>query len=157
MTDIKSIELRKYLCFSLYLKYINWDILRGVFDGDGCLTYDSRKNGSWRFSITSASDVFIQQISNFLQSYDLHPLVYKEGNYYIIHIGKLSEIYFIFQHLYKDSSYFLKRKYEKFCPLVEKFTRQDFVNSVKGRENHKTEPSPCREGAETLNETPTEI
>ena len=97
------------------------------------------------------------QISNFLQLYDLHPLVYKEGNYYTIHIGKLSEIYFIFQHLYKDSSYFLKRKYEKFCPLVEKFTRQDSVNSVKGRENHKTEPSSYREGAETLNGTPTEI
>ena len=59
--------------------------------------------------------------------------------------------------LYKDSSYFLKRKYEKFCPLVEKFTRQDSVNSVKGRENHKTEPSSYREGAETLNGTPTEI
>lgn len=32
--------------FTIELKYINWNVLLGVFDGDGCLTYDKRKGGS---------------------------------------------------------------------------------------------------------------
>lgn len=32
--------------YTLKLKYINWNVLRGVFDGDGCLVVDSRKNKS---------------------------------------------------------------------------------------------------------------
>lgn len=29
-----------------------------------------------------------------------------------------------YSNMYKDSSYYLERKYDKFCPLVEKFTRE---------------------------------
>ena len=32
--------------YTLKLKYINWNVLRGVFDGDGCLVMDPRKNKS---------------------------------------------------------------------------------------------------------------
>lgn len=122
--------------FSLKLKYINWNIILGVFDGDGCLKYDKRKQGSWRFSITSGSIDFIEQLKDFLIKEGLNPLIYKENNYYTISIGKLSELYYIYQHLYKESSYYLKRKYDKFCPLVEKFTRENSVNSVKERGNY---------------------
>lgn len=56
--------------------------------------------------------------------------------------------------MYKDSSYFLKRKYEKFGPLLEKFSKCNSVNSVNERENSKTEPSLLQEGAETRNGEP---
>ena len=49
---------------------------------------------------------------------------------------------------------FLKRKYDKFCPIVEKFTNSNSVNSVKEMENYKTEPSLKEEGAETRNGVP---
>lgn len=121
---------------TLKLKYLNWDVLLGVFDGDGCLAMDKRKSGSWRFSITSGSIDFITQIKEFLEQENLHPLIYKERNYYTISVGKISEIFYIYEHLYKNSSYFLKRKYDKFCPLVEKFIRRNSVNSVKEMENY---------------------
>ena len=78
----------------------------------------------------------------------------KEKNYYNIIIERLSELYYIYTNIYKDSSYFLRRKYEKFWPLIKKFISKHSVNSVKGREYHKTEPSPLWEGAETRNGEP---
>ena len=58
--------------------------------------------------------------------------------------------------MYKNASYFLKRKYDKFGPLVEKFTRQNSVNS--GNEETTSNPEPSFsgniiEGAETRNGT----
>ena len=122
--------------FTIKLSYINWNVLRGIFDGDGTLTEDIRKTHSWKFSICSASLEFINQINDFYVSNGLHPLVYKQRNYYTIHLGRLEEIYYVYSNIYKDSSYFLKRKYDKFCPLVEKFIRKYSVNSVKERENY---------------------
>lgn len=141
--------------FTLRLPYINWNIIRGVFDGDGCLTVDKRTMSSWRFEICSASINFIHQLNDFFVENGLHPIVTREKNYYNISIGRLPELYYIYTNIYKDSSYFLSRKYEKFWPLVEKFTSKHSVNSVKGRENHKTEPSLItEEGAETRNGGP---
>lgn len=56
-------------------------------------------------------------------------------------VGKSEDIILIYNNMYKDSSYFLKRKYEKFGPLLEKFGKCNSVNSVNERENSKTEPS----------------
>ncbi len=109
---------------------------------------------SWKFEICSASIDFINQLNDFFVENRLHPIVTKEKNYYNISIGRLAELYYIYTNIYKDSSYFLNRKYEKFWPLVEKFTSKHSVNSVKGMENHKTEPSPIWEGAETRNGEP---
>ncbi len=41
--------------FTLRLPYINWNVIRGVFDGDGCLVKDKRCN-SWTFEIVSANE-----------------------------------------------------------------------------------------------------
>lgn len=141
--------------FTLKLPYINWNVIRGVFDGDGCLTVDKRTMNSWRFEICSASIDFIYQLNDFFVENGLHPVTTKEKNYYNISIGRLSEIYYIYTNIYKDSSCFLTRKHEKFWPLVKKFTSKHSVNSVKGMENHKTEPSLInKEGAETRNGEP---
>ena len=102
--------------FTLKLKYINWNVLRGIFDGDGCLSMEHKTlNGySWRFSICSASTDFIHQLNDFFVENGLHPISRKRKNYYDISIGRIEEIKFIYDNIYKDSSYFLKRKYDKF-------------------------------------------
>ena len=133
---LKTFGITPNKTFSIKLSYINWNVLRGIFDGDGTIVEDTRKTHSWKFSICSASIDFINQLNDFYVENGLHPIVYRQRNYYTIHIGRLEEIYYIYTNIYKDSSYFLKRKYDKFCPLVEKFTRQFSVNSVKERENY---------------------
>lgn len=68
--------------------------------------------------------------------------------------SKGEDIYKIYCNLYKESSFFLSRKKDKFCPLLKKFNKCNSVNSVKEMDNYKTEPSLNEEGAETRNGTP---
>lgn len=70
-------------------------------------------------------------------------------------INKLEDVLKMFYSLYYNAHYFLKRKYEKFGPLVRKLTGANLVNSVNERALSKTEPSLIiKEGAETRNEEP---
>jgi hypothetical protein len=45
---------------------LNWDIVRGVFDGDGCI-----RKGRNECQITSGSPAFLQQLSDFLTKEDI--------------------------------------------------------------------------------------
>lgn len=144
---------------TLELPYINWNILLGIFDGDGSITKDKRYENCYRFTITSGSIIFINQVKSFLENEGIiaHIQEYKtdSGHWYNINITKGEDIYKIYCNLYKDSSFFLSRKKEKFGSLVEKFTKCNSVNSVKERENYQTEPSlNNKEGAETRNGEP---
>lgn len=102
--------------FTLKLKYINWNVVLGVFDGDGCLSMEHKTPGgfSWRFSICSASIDFINQLNDFFVGGNLHPITRRIKNYYDISIGRKEEIDYIYKNIYKESSYFLERKYDKF-------------------------------------------
>lgn len=144
---------------TLKLKYINWNVLRGIFDGDGSIVIDSRTACSFKFKITSGSVEFIQQIAAFYDDNNIKYYINEEsnhnGNHWInIIVGRQEDIYKIYSNMYKNSSCFLPRKHDKFGPLVEKFTSCNSVNSVNGMENQKTEPSFDREGAETRNGEP---
>lgn len=135
---LKEYGITEKKTFTLKLKYLNWNVLLGIFDGDGCLAIEHKTpNGySWRFSICSASITFIEQLNDFFVSYGLHPIVRKRHNYYNISLGKKAELAFIFSNIYKESSYFLHRKYDKFWHPIGKSIGEYSVNSVKGRDNH---------------------
>ena len=145
---------------TLKLKYINWSVLRGIFDGDGSIIKDNR-SCSFKFKITSGSEDFINQIAEFYNKYNIHCIMSEEhgkaGNSWMnITVGTQKDILKIYQNIYKDTSCFLHRKQEKFGPLLEKFNMSNSVNSVNERENSKTEPSLNEEGAETRNGEPKE-
>lgn len=143
----------------LQLPYINWNILLGIFDGDGCITHDKRGTYSFKFTITSGSINFINQVAQFLSGYFIKFGIqeYKtdSGHWYNLIVSNGQDIYTIYTNLYKESPYFLTRKKEKFCPLLEKFNSCNSVNSVKEMDNYETEPSLInKEGAETRNGIP---
>ena len=104
--------------FTVKLPYINWNVVRGVFDGDGSLVKDKRCN-SWKFEIVTASADFANQLYEFYKSESLHPHIYKEKNLYKINILQKQDIKQVFVKLYKDCSYYLKRKYDKFLPVIQ--------------------------------------
>lgn len=104
--------------FTLQLPYINWNVVRGCFDGDGCLVKDKRCL-SWKFEIATASILFANQLNDFYLSQNLHSHIYKEGNLYKINILQKQDIIAVFNNIYKDCSYFLKRKYDKFLPIIQ--------------------------------------
>lgn len=141
---------------TITMPYMNWDILRGIFDGDGSLVKDSRSN-NWRFKISSGSVQLLKQIQLFLLENNINSSIrHSSGQCYDLDVSKFDKVYKIYCNMYKDSSYFLRRKYDKFGPLVEKFTKCRSVNSVNGMENQETEPSLIEneEGAETRNGEP---
>lgn len=145
--------------FNLKLKYINWDVLRGIIDGDGCIL--SRNKGSTlAIGITSGCKEFLKQIQKFYDFYNITSYL-KESNRnknitYDLYVYTSSDILFIYEHLYKDAHYFLKRKEVKFGSLLKKFNRQSLVNSGKEMCNSNPEPSGNTEGVETLHELPKE-
>lgn len=104
--------------FSVELPYITWDVIRGLFDGDGCFVKDKRAN-SWKFEIVTASQNLAYQLDSFYKENLLHSHVYKERNLYKISILRRNDIRTVFSNLYKDCSYFLKRKYDKFLPAIQ--------------------------------------
>ena len=76
---------------------------------------------------------------------------------YNLSVNKSEDVLKMFYSLYHNAHYFLKRKYEKFGSLVEKFTSERSVNSGKGISNHNPEPSfdvNIIEGAETRHGEP---
>ena len=105
--------------FTIILPYINWNVIRGLFDGDGCLVKDLRCN-SWKFEIVSASTLLANQIYDFYITEGLNAHIYKDKNLYKITIHNKKDISILFYKLYKDCSYFLKRKYDKFLPIIQK-------------------------------------
>ena len=129
--------------YTLELSYINWNILLGIFDGDGSLSIDTRHGISGKFRIASGSEIFLKQIQEFLKQNNIKSSIYKDSHSKCMSltVGILQDIVSIYNNIYKDSSYFLKRKYDKFGPLLEKFNSSNSVNSVNERENSKTEPS----------------
>lgn len=104
--------------FTLELPYINWNVIRGAFDGDGSLSKDNRCN-SWKFSIVSASTKFAYQLYDFFKSEEINVHLYKYNNLYTVTVIEKKHLQEIFSNMYKDCSYFLKRKYDKFLPIIQ--------------------------------------
>lgn len=121
---LSSYGITERKSLSLSLSKMSWGILRGIFDGDGYLTQDKRHKCSFKFKIASGSIKFLQQIQEFLLQSNIGSSIYKEKDtLYTLIVGRGEDIYTIYCNMYKDSSCFLRRKYDKFGPLVEKFTK----------------------------------
>lgn len=80
---------------------MNWDLLRGVLDGDGSL-----KKG---VVLTSNSKAWIDKISNFYDTYDIHYTITKDSAYRLA-IYKKADIRKIYTCLYNNTSLYLARK-----------------------------------------------
>lgn len=90
------------------------NILRGVFDGDGCISKINNNTGN-KISIVSASKKFIIQIQEYLieSGIKMLPISYY-NNIYSINIYKKSEVLKFYNLIYKDATLYIKRKYIKF-------------------------------------------
>lgn len=120
----KSYECKIY-------KPLNWDIIRGIFDGDGGF----HKSGQHLdFFICGASKVFINQIIMFLNKngFEAHlrTTVRNNKEFYYVELYRISDVIKIGQLMYKNAHIFLKRKYEKWLAFYES-KRANTLNSGK--------------------------
>ena len=126
--------------FDLKLKYINWSVLRGIIDGDGCVS-ETNKGKTLRITITSGCENFLKQIKSFLLQENINSHIRQAtSTTYELYIDKTFDIITIYNNLYKNAQFFLKRKKLKFGPLLKKFNNCTSVNS--GKEMCYSNPEP---------------
>lgn len=102
---------------ALYIP-MTWDILRGIFDGDGSVVLI---NKSLRFFICGKAPILMYQIRNFLVSCGYHPTINTDKTGLItVNLYRKSEITRLFQELYEDTDLFLNRKHQIMATFVEK-------------------------------------
>lgn len=100
---------------------INWNILRGIFDGDGGFHPNS---GHLDFFICGRSLDFIKQIKYFLDKYNITSYIRERTNnygnkLYYIEVYKIKDVLFIGSMLYFNACIFIKRKYNKWLSFYE--------------------------------------
>lgn len=104
----------KTLKFNIQL---NWDIIRGMFDGDGSISMNIPK-------ITTASYAFVLQFSDFLTFYRIeHTIGIKDkrkNNCWDVRI-KGDGRFLFYYYLYNNSDLFLERKKFKYRTALKKF------------------------------------
>lgn len=143
--------------FDLTLKYINWDVIRGIIDGDGCVS-SSNRGSTIRIGITSGCKKFLEQIQQFYIKYGITSYLNESNRNinptYDLYVYNTNDIIKIYNNLYSNAHFFLKRKEMKFGPLLRKLNMESLVNS--GKENATPIPSQVlkEKGVETLNEVP---
>lgn len=98
--------------------------MRGVFDGDGCISihHDKRDNSDrGQVNICSGSFNFINKYVDNMVKYcgvKKNNIRQPKGTYYVVDWGGLSDVERIFEFLYKDASIFLKRKKETYDKVM---------------------------------------
>lgn len=157
---LESFGIKERKSTDVKFPYLNWSILRGAFDGDGSV-FNETDSERLRVTFTSGSEHFLLQIKEFLNKFDIDCSIIKvetdheSGGYYRLSIFKQKCIFKFYSNLYLNATYFLKRKYEKFGSLAEKFASEHSVNSGKEICNSNPEPSFLNEeGAETRHGEP---
>ena len=112
--------INKSYTAEMYSK-LNWDIVRGIIDGDGYLATSKGVDRIQSVGICGVSVKFLQQVKEFYESFGLHPTLRKNKNLYLLNLHRQAEIIFVFDKLYKDADIYLERKYLKYATYVRNY------------------------------------
>lgn len=96
---------------------IDRHFLRGYFDGDGSIR---NNKGRRECKITTGSKIFKTRICKYLDSLGVYYKVRTWENAHYICIERVEETKKFLNHIYKDSSIYLDRKYKQYVALVRK-------------------------------------
>lgn len=105
---------------------LNRHLLRGFFDGDGCITgWVSKEKGKvdrfrYSFDISSKGKNQLKTIVRILRDNDIHVNInyISRDDMYRIKTSNKKEISKLFDFLYSDSNFYLSRKFNKFNEYV---------------------------------------
>lgn len=91
---------------------INWDILRGYFDGDG----NAHKDGGW--TITSGSREWVDRVHKFLSENDIYSSINEYKNCYKLSVWRKEELNKLIPQLYNTKTFYLKYKFDRLEPYM---------------------------------------
>ena len=126
--------------FPIIPKHLIHHFIRGFFDGDGCVTikkrtYKGKKVTSEYFhkiiAFTSTDSIFLDEVMKNL------PItkIYKRQKLrsLLVHtywIERKEDVQNVYNYLYKDATYFLKRKYDKFNKSIKSQAIDTFIEGL---------------------------
>lgn len=117
--NLKKLAIFENKSFDLNLLIpLNFDILRGIIDGDG---YVGKKKCI--IKIFSNSINFLKTIQDFLLLNNVHCCIKQEKTVKSLHINKQKDVLFLYEKMYYLTELFLIRKKDNYGSLLEKFSR----------------------------------
>lgn len=99
---------------------IDWDILHGYFDGDGCVRLGKIKNRWERHEamFTTGSEIWANRIHNFLQKEGIYSSIRNKGNAYDVRINNKANLFYLYTKMYQSGTSRLEYKYKRLEALV---------------------------------------
>lgn len=91
---------------------INWDLLRGYFDGDG----NAHRNGGW--TITSGSKKWVNRVHKFLSNNNIYSSINEYKNCYKLSVWRKEELYKLVPKMYPTKTFYLKYKFDRLEPYM---------------------------------------
>lgn len=120
----KGITPRKSLTLKVDLNIIpskyRRDYIRGYFDGDGCISRtESEKNKRFYYNCSLLSSIYMVEeikrvVNEQCQEIDLGIYNRKNSQYYMLHTNNKKSFYSFINYIYKDSTIYLDRKYQRY-------------------------------------------
>jgi len=99
---------------------IDWDILHGYFDGDGCVRLSKYKNRWNRYEamFTTGSLKWANRIMDFLEKEGIQTSIRNKGNAYDVIIRGKANLSYLYKGMYNSNTSKLSYKYKKLDALV---------------------------------------
>lgn len=98
---------------------IDWDILHGYFDGDGCIRM-SKSRGRWnRYEVkfTTGSRVWAERIQDFLRQEGIESTIKEKGSAFDVNISGKASLFYMYNRMYASGTSRLEYKYQQFVAL----------------------------------------
>lgn len=98
---------------------IDWDILRGYFDGDGCIRMSLSKNKYKRYEakFTTGSKIWAERIHDFLEKEGIDNYIKPKGTSFDVIILNKANLKMFYEKLYNNNTSKLDYKYNQFVAL----------------------------------------
>lgn len=124
---------------------LNWDIIRGYFDGDGSA---HKVRG---FTLNSSSKEWIDRISDFfIDELGIEPKIDQYLECYKLCVWSKEELFDLIPKLYKNNTFCIQRKKMRFEPFLsnEVSKQGELLEACEGNQQPSTPLTKC-EGSET--------
>lgn len=136
---LNSIGISNNKTYNLKLNLeFNFDLLRGIIDGDGCFITKTNKR-CHRMTIITASLDFRNQISEFLNKFNInHSFEDRFNKHFYLHVRQTDSLFNLIEYLYNDTDTYMSRKY-----FTAKNIRNNICNmrQIRGTSIKNPEPS----------------
>lgn len=123
---------------------INWDIVRGYFDGDG----SAHKKGG--FTVNSSSKVWIDRLADFISTFNIKVKINQYLECYKLCVWSKDDLKKLIPLLYSNANFYLDYKRKRFEPFISNDNRkQDELLEPCDGNQQPSQPLTKLEGSET--------